>query len=65
MPWGLNVGVVGMLPYVALPTKLQTAVLPAIYPDPDEPAEKFARRVEAVMQARLDELTANRKSVLG
>jgi 1-acyl-sn-glycerol-3-phosphate acyltransferase len=65
MPWGLNVGVVGMLPYLALPTKLQTAVLPAMYPDPDESAEKFARRVEVAMQTRLDELVTDRKPVLG
>lgn len=54
-----------MLPYVALPTKLQTAVLPAMYPDPDESAEEFAHRVETAMQTRLDGLVADRKPVLG
>jgi 1-acyl-sn-glycerol-3-phosphate acyltransferase len=65
IPWGVNVAVAAMLPYVALPTKLVTAVLPAMYPQSGESAEDFAGRVEAAMQARLDELVAGRIPVLG
>lgn len=32
IPWGLNVGLVGPLPYIPLPTKLSTVILPAIEP---------------------------------
>jgi len=64
-PWGLNVGVAGMLPYAPLPTKLVTAVLPAMTPDDGESAQDFAARVEAVMQTRLTELTADRRPVVG
>lgn len=65
IPWGLNIGVAGMLPYVALPTKLVTAVLPPMTPHSGEPAEDFASRIEAAMQARLDSLVANRKPIIG
>jgi 1-acyl-sn-glycerol-3-phosphate acyltransferase len=65
IPWGISVGVAGILPYVALPTKLITAVLPAMTPDSDESAEDFAARVETAMQARLDDLVANRKPLIG
>lgn len=65
IPWGLSVGVAGMLPYLPLPTKLATAVLPAMRPLPDETAEAFAARVEQAMQLRLDELVANRTPVIG
>jgi hypothetical protein len=54
-----------MLPYVALPTKLITAVLPPMTPHSDESAEAFAARIEAAMQARLDGLVANRKPIVG
>jgi hypothetical protein len=64
-PWGLNIGVAGMLPYVALPTKLVTAVLPPMTPHPAETAEDFASRIESAMQARLDILVANRKPIIG
>ena len=65
IPWGLNIGVAGMLPYVALPTKLVTAVLPPMTPHTGETAEDFAARIEAAMQARLDTLVANRKPIIG
>jgi 1-acyl-sn-glycerol-3-phosphate acyltransferase len=65
IPWGVSVGVAGILPYVALPTKLITAVLPPMTAHPDESAEDFAARVEAAMQARLNELVANRKPLVG
>lgn len=65
LPWGVNVGVAGMLPYLPLPAKLQTAVLPAMRPEDGEDAEAFAHRVETAMQARLDDLAARRKPLIG
>jgi 1-acyl-sn-glycerol-3-phosphate acyltransferase len=65
VPWGLNVGLVGLLPYLPLPTKLVTAVLPPMTPEAGESAPAFAARIEAAMQARLTELTAQRTPVLG
>ncbi|GAB3221042.1 hypothetical protein [Mycolicibacterium hippocampi] len=62
IPWGLNMGVVGLLPYLPLPTKLDTAVMPAMMSDTGESAEDFAERVRAAMQARLDVLTARRSA---
>jgi 1-acyl-sn-glycerol-3-phosphate acyltransferase len=64
-PWGLSVGLVGLLPYVPLPTKLVTAVLPPMRAGDDESAADFAARVEAAMQARLDDLAAGRLPILG
>jgi len=60
LPWGLGVGA-GFLPYLPLPARLRTAVLPAMRPTVDaagepESAEAFAARVETAMQACLDEL---------
>jgi hypothetical protein len=54
-----------MLPYVPLPTKLITVVMAPMRPHPGESAEDFAARVEAAMQARLDQITANRMPILG
>src|SRR5664280_1952828 len=51
LPWGLNIGAVGLLPYLPLPTKLVTAVLPAMRPAPGESADQLARRVQEAMQA--------------
>jgi 1-acyl-sn-glycerol-3-phosphate acyltransferase len=65
IPWGVSVGVAGILPYVALPTKLITAVLPPMTPHSDESPEDLAARVEAAMQARLNELVAHRKPLVG
>lgn len=65
LPWGLNIGAVGLLPYLPLPTKLVTAVLPAMRPAPGESADQLARRVQEVMQARLTALTAGRRPLLG
>jgi 1-acyl-sn-glycerol-3-phosphate acyltransferase len=65
VPWGLNVGVVGMVPYLPLPTKLRTAVLHPIAAQPAESASQFGDRVEAAMQSALDSLTADRRLILG
>ncbi|MVU80680.1 glycerol acyltransferase [Nocardia sp. ET3-3] len=65
IPWGLNVGLVGMLPYLPLPTKITTAVLPAMRPEPGEAPEHFAVRIETAMQARMDTLVEQRIPILG
>lgn len=64
-PWGLNVGLVGQLPYVPLPTKLDTAVMPAMTPRKDETAQRYAKRIEATMDARLKQLVEGRRLVIG
>lgn len=58
VPWGLNVGVVGLLPYLPLPVKISTRVLPAMTARPGETAQEFAGRVEAAMQETLTRLAA-------
>jgi len=56
IPWGVNIGIAGFLPYLPVPVQLRTAVLPSVTPSTDESAPDFARRVEAAMQAALDGL---------
>jgi hypothetical protein len=56
---------VGLLPYVPLPTKLATAVLPVIQPSPSEEPADLATRVETAMQHRLNDLVAQRIPLLG
>jgi hypothetical protein len=65
LPWGVSVGAVGMLPYLPLPTKLDTRVLPAIAAEPGEEPDAYAGRVQSAMQGALDEMTAGRKPLLG
>jgi 1-acyl-sn-glycerol-3-phosphate acyltransferase len=65
VPWGLNVGVVGMLPYLPLPTKLHTRVLPATRSTADEDADGYADRIHTLMQDALTEMTANRFPLIG
>lgn len=65
LPWGLNVGAVGMLPYLPLPTKLVTRVLPAMPAHDGETAEDYATRVQEAMQAGMTEMTAGRTPFLG
>jgi 1-acyl-sn-glycerol-3-phosphate acyltransferase len=65
LPWGVNVGAVGMLPYLPLPTKLDTRVLPAIAAEPDEGPDAYAGRIQSAMQQAMDQMTSNRKPLLG
>jgi 1-acyl-sn-glycerol-3-phosphate acyltransferase len=65
VPWGLNVGAVGMLPYLPLPTKLVTRVLAPMTVADGEAPEHFAARVEAAMQEAMTDLTRDRKPLLG
>src|SRR5581483_11448117 len=60
LPWGLNAGVAGMLPYAPIPTQLTTAILPSMRARAGETATAFATRVEDAMQQRLDLLVADR-----
>jgi 1-acyl-sn-glycerol-3-phosphate acyltransferase len=65
IPWGINIGAVGLLPYLPLPTKLRTTMLPAMRADADERPEDYAERVRSVMQAELDRQTKNRRPIIG
>lgn len=65
LPWGFNVGAVGLLPYLPMPTKLVTRVLPPMTPEQDGTAQQFAARVERAMQDALTELTSGRRPLLG
>jgi 1-acyl-sn-glycerol-3-phosphate acyltransferase len=65
LPWGFNVGAVGMLPYLPLPTKLRTRVLAANTAGPGEDAEAYGERIHTAMQDALTELTSHRRPLLG
>ena len=65
LPWGVNVGVVGMVPYLPLPTKLHTTVLPAMKARRGEDAAAYADRVRSAMQDAMTAMTAHRRPVLG
>lgn len=65
LPWGFNVGAVGMLPYLPLPTKLQTRVLALTTPEAGEDAEAYGERIHTAMQDALTELTSHRRPLLG
>ncbi|MEH3131994.1 MAG: lysophospholipid acyltransferase family protein [Mycolicibacterium neoaurum] len=65
LPWGLNIGVVGLLPYLPLPTKLQTRVLPVMPAASGEEPAAYAARVESAMQTALTEMTEGRTPLLG
>lgn len=62
LPMGLSVG---NGPYLPLPAKLVTRVLPLMNPQEGESAEAFAKRVHRAMQDGLDDLTRNRKFLRG
>ncbi len=65
LPWGVTVGGAGFLPYLPLPTKLLTRVLPAMVAGESETAEEYALRVEVQMQAALTDMTEGRRPLLG
>ena len=65
IPWGLNVGLVGLLPYIPLPAQMQTVVMPSMAPLEGEDPAAFAARVEAAMQSTLSELAARRRPFIG
>jgi 1-acyl-sn-glycerol-3-phosphate acyltransferase len=65
VPWGLSVGLTGMLPYAALPTKLETTVLAPVMPTVGIDAPVLAEEVLQRMQCCLDELVTDRTPILG
>ncbi len=65
LPWGVSVGFAGMAPYLPLPSKLQTTVLPEMKPRRGEAAAAFADRVQAAMQDAMTAMTAGRRPLLG
>ncbi|WP_440713630.1 1-acyl-sn-glycerol-3-phosphate acyltransferase [Gordonia sp. FQ] len=58
IPWGLNIGLVGLLPYLPLPARLATEVLPPVFPMSDESAAQLAEHVRDQMQNSLTRLAA-------
>jgi 1-acyl-sn-glycerol-3-phosphate acyltransferase len=65
VPWGLNVGIVGLAPYLPLPTKLVTRILPAMRPEADQSPADYADAVQRRMQQALTGMTRNRKIIRG
>lgn len=65
VPWGLNVGVAGLVGYLPLPSKLDTAILAPIRVLLGEDRDELAARVGMRMQQRLDVLTHGRRPVVG
>lgn len=47
IPWGVSVGVVGLLPYLPLPARMRTVVMPAMEPGANESHAAFAARNSA------------------
>lgn len=65
IPWGLSVGLAAILPYLPLPSKLDTVILQAHQPMPGQRREDLARQVLEAMQSTLTGLTRDRVPVLG
>jgi 1-acyl-sn-glycerol-3-phosphate acyltransferase len=65
LPWGVNVGGVGLLPHLPLPSKLRTTVLAPLRPHRSESVDEYGHRVETAMQATLSDLTRGRRLILG
>ncbi|BBZ55175.1 glycerol acyltransferase [Mycolicibacterium phocaicum] len=65
VPWGLNIGAVGLVPYLPLPTKLCTRVLAPMAPTDDENADAYALRVQHTMQEALSDMAKGRRPLLG
>ena len=65
LPWGVNVGGVGLLPHLPLPSKLRTTVLAPSRPQPGESVDDYGNRVQTSMQATLNDLTRGRRLILG
>ncbi len=64
-PFGLGMGFIGLTPSIPLPTKLVTAILPAMYCGTDERPEDFADRIQKAMQKRMNQLVKGRIPVIG
>lgn len=62
VPMGLTVG---GPPYLPLPAKLVTTVLPLMTPNDGETADQLASRVHTEMQSAMDDMTRDRRFLLG
>ncbi len=65
LPYGLSVGVAGMLPYLPLPAKMRAAVLDPVVAAEHEDAGALAARVHTAMSEKLAAMTAGRVPFLG
>jgi 1-acyl-sn-glycerol-3-phosphate acyltransferase len=65
IPYGLSIGVAGLLPYFPLPAKMRAAVLDPIYAKEGETYESLADRVHCAMSSKLTEMTAGRVPFFG
>jgi 1-acyl-sn-glycerol-3-phosphate acyltransferase len=57
-PYGLSIGVAGMVPYLPFPAQLRTAVLAPIRPRAGDDASEVAGRTQDAMQQAMDRLAA-------
>ncbi|MEI8081513.1 MAG: 1-acyl-sn-glycerol-3-phosphate acyltransferase [Actinomycetes bacterium] len=65
IPWGLNVGLVGLVPYLPFPTALETVVLPRIDAAITDDPSRLAQDVVERMQRALDAVVVDRIPVVG
>ena len=65
LPYGLSVGVAGMLPYLPLPAKMRAAVLDPIRAQDGESGDALAARVHTAMSSKLTQMTEGRIPFLG
>ncbi len=66
IPWGLNIGSVGVvLPYLPLPTKLRASAGEPMHAEPGESVEHYADRVHAWMSDAAHRMTEDRVPDLG
>lgn len=59
VPWGLNVGLVGLLPYLPLPAQVRTRVLEPMLGEAGESTDNVAARVATSMQMTLSDLAGD------
>lgn len=65
IPWGVNVGFAGVLPWFPLPSKLETIVLPSIRVKDDDDVDEFALALQERMQQEMDKMTKGRIPIVG
>ncbi|MBT8466947.1 MAG: glycerol acyltransferase [Myxococcales bacterium] len=65
IPYGLSIGLAGLLPYFPLPAKMRAAVLDPIHAGEGETYESLAARVHGAMSAKLTDMTSGRVPFFG
>lgn len=65
VPWGLNIGLAAVTPYLPAPTKLDTVIMRSIRPGPAEDRAQIAGHVHTAMQSTLSMLTEERLPLIG